>query len=328
MQLTVPRFTSRTIGVRIGAVRPVATTEYFSQEPHDMPVGIVDLGIPGVQVGPLPAQVPSTCRSDLVTVDGSPVPVRLRGSVADARARKPLDVATCDGGPVALGKGQRSLRTAAGLDTGIDLDTVQLGSDPGGAAARLAATTPVPSITVDRTGKVSYRVTVDKATAPFWLVLGQSLSQGWKATVEGGPSLGEPTLVDGFANGWRVDPAATGSSFVVDLEWAPQKVVRAATWVSGLWFLGVLGLLGPAVVATPTATARGRDRRGRPRRPGSAASCPVPGPPRRCAPVRGSPSWPRSSPGRGSWPGSSPPWSWPRSPRRRSGPAPGASPSP
>ena len=43
------------------------------------------MGIPGMPRGvPAPAQLPAACRSDLLTVDGSPVPITITGSTASA----------------------------------------------------------------------------------------------------------------------------------------------------------------------------------------------------------------------------------------------------
>jgi hypothetical protein len=76
---------------------------------------------------------------------------------------------------------------------------------------------------------------VDGATAPFWLVLGQSHSDGWEATVEGGGDLGAPVLVDGYANGWLVDPSAAASGpITIELRWTPQRLVWIGLAVSGL----------------------------------------------------------------------------------------------
>ena len=85
------------------------------------------------------------------------------------------------------------------------------------------------------------RVHVEGADEPFWLVLGQSENAGWHATTDGA-TLGDRTLVDGYANGWLVDP--TQESFDVVLEWTPQERVWASLWVS---LAGVLACL--AIVA-------------------------------------------------------------------------------
>jgi len=272
--VTVPvePFTTSSMTVAIGSVREVTTKEYFSGSDHVMPVAIAELGLP-VTVGPLPVAVPGTCRTGLVQLDGADVPVRLSGSVADAQDRHPLALAPCDGAAVALAAGEHRLSSTAGLDTGIDVDRVELGSPvaeasatfgktgsstapvtaaPGGTGTypRSDASTPAstPTLEVDQTGQLTYEVTVDGATDPFWLVLGQSLSRGWTAQVQGGPDLGHPLLIDGFANGWHVDPAATGSSFVVTLTWTPQRVVWGAVAVSAAWFLGVCVLLAGATI--------------------------------------------------------------------------------
>jgi arabinofuranan 3-O-arabinosyltransferase len=86
------------------------------------------------------------------------------------------------------------------------------------------------------------RVEVTGATEgePFWLVLGQSHNVGWTATTDG-DDLGEPVLVDGFANGWLVTP--TGSEFTVDLRFAPQKRVDIAIVVSLIAAVACLLLL-------------------------------------------------------------------------------------
>lgn len=215
--------------VRVTGVREVTTTEYFSGGPIPMPVAIAELGIPGVQAGPLPDRLPATCRADLVEIDGQAVPVRVTGTVADALARRPLTVEPCDG-DIELGQGEHVVRTANGIDLGIAIDRVVLDSPaprPGASAGSL------PAITVDQTGRLSYDVEVTDATEPFWLVLGQSHSDGWEAKVDGA-DLGVATLVDGHANGWLIDPAEHGSAFSVSLQWTPQRMVWAAVVVSGI----------------------------------------------------------------------------------------------
>jgi arabinofuranan 3-O-arabinosyltransferase len=77
---------------------------------------------------------------------------------------------------------------------------------------------------------------VTGASTPFWLVLGESQNAGWRAEVSGVGSLGGSKLVDGFANGWRIDPAGR-QTLTVDLEWMPQRRVRLAI------FLSILGAL-------------------------------------------------------------------------------------
>jgi hypothetical protein len=75
---------------------------------------------------------------------------------------------------------------------------------------------------------------------PFWLVLGQSHNPGWTATIDG-DALGEPALVDGFANGWLVTPDS--STFEVAMRFAPQQRVNVAIVVSLVSALVCLALL-------------------------------------------------------------------------------------
>ena len=111
-----------------------------------------------------------------------------------------------------------------------------------------------PDIRVDQQDRTSVDVVVTGAEKPFWLVLGQSHNLGWTAT-SGGRDLGEPTLVNGYANGWQV-PA--GQTVRVHLEWTPQKVVWGAIFASVFSVLIALVLvLWPR--RTPATAAAGLD---------------------------------------------------------------------
>ena len=91
--VTFAPLTGDDVRVTVTGLRPIVTTEYHELQPIVMPVGIAELGIPGVRRGPLPAALPDTCRTDLVALDGEPLPVRLDGSPADAQALQPVDLA-------------------------------------------------------------------------------------------------------------------------------------------------------------------------------------------------------------------------------------------
>jgi hypothetical protein len=86
-------------------------------------------------------------------------------------------------------------------------------------------------------------------------VLGESFSDGWTASSPELGDLGGPTLVQGYANGWALDPAA--GTVHLTLTWGPQKVVWAGIGVS---VVGVLVCL--AVLLVPWIRRR---RRGGPR---------------------------------------------------------------
>ena len=258
--IPVEPFVTTDLEVRILETRDRPTQEYFSRRDHALPLSIVELGLP-VGVGPLPAAVPEICRTGLLTLDGTDVPLRLRGSVAVAEERGPVAVLPCTDDPLTLAPGEASLLTAVGLDAGLDVDQLELTrisaigdtvatgvTDESAAAPRLVAV---------QTDELRWEVTPSPSDSPYWLVLGQSLSPGWKARVAGGPDLGEPVLIDGFANGWLVDPAVVGPGGSIVLEWTPQKVVDVALVVSALSGLIVIGI---AIVTARRATRR-TDRR-------------------------------------------------------------------
>jgi len=67
----------------------------------------------------------------------------------------------------------------------------------------------------------NYLLSLPGSSQDRWLVLGQSYNLGWSATLDG-RSLGDPVLIDGFANGWRIPP---GEEQLVELEWTPQRLV-------------------------------------------------------------------------------------------------------
>jgi len=229
---------SRVVRISIASERAVTTKEYFSGGQRILPIAIAEFGLP-TRVGALPTTLPSRCRSDLLKLDGQSQSFALDGTVADALARSPLTLVSCGGvnDPVPrLNVGDHQLETSKGLDTGIDIDAVELRSIP---VTPTSIATDVPLTSVTETATNSYSVTIENATSPFWLVLGQSLSEGWSATVRGGSSLGSPTLIDGFANGWLIDPAVTGSTFIVDIKWTPQKFVWFGLAVSAPWLLGL-----------------------------------------------------------------------------------------
>ena len=119
-------------------------------------------------------------------------------------------------------------------------------------------------------GRGSYDGVRVQVSAPSWLVLGESYNRGWRAECDG-KSLGAPRVVDGFANGWRVEPGCSR----VSLTFAPQKAVwwgYAIGALACLVLLGVLLLRRPRRADTPIAPLD-------PRRPAVAAARP-PGAPR------------------------------------------------
>ncbi len=233
----------RSIRITLEGVDPLLTPDWYSNAPLPLPVALAEVGLPGVHLGPPPAQVDDRCRDDLVEVAGHPVRVRVVGSTADAVARAALDLEPCGDGGLPLASGESILQATPGNRTGIDLDSIELTSRAGGEAGNgHRAHEPGPTVTVDHEGFVDAHVTVGRPTEPFWLILGQSFNPGWTAAADG-DELGEPTLVNGYANAWLVEAPADGGDVAVALEWTPQRAVWVAMALSGLGVLACLVLL-------------------------------------------------------------------------------------
>ena len=235
--------TGSTFRLVVKSERKENTEDYFNHGPLELPVSIAEIGAAGLHVAKPAASLPAECRTDLMTIDGKPIGVEVGGSTTAAVARDGLDLRLC-GDPVKLSAGTHTLLTARGSKTGIDLDRLVLSSaanesagDPTDAFPGEVRTTSTPRVTVTGEGPVAYRLSVSGATTgkPFWLVLGQSLSPGWQAKLVGGESLGEPQLVDGYANGWLVNPSSP--TMDIELDWTPQNHVWIGIGVSAVSLL-------------------------------------------------------------------------------------------
>ena len=265
--------------VTFNTVRAESASNYYSAGPLALPLGIAEIGFPGVSAAPTPPTLPGTCVSNLLTIDGKPISVKMVGTTQEALTGSEVQVVPCgpDAVGITLGAGTHIVETAAGHSptcgaepqtcTGWDLDQLALDSAPGGGPGSagfpttqgtpvLSATQPGPAPTVTQTSSHIDTETakVTGATQPFEFVLGESVDKGWKATAQpaaGAPAgshavnLGGSQLTDSFANGWQITMADLhalgGPDFTVTLTWTPQKVEWGALALSaGTLFLCLL----------------------------------------------------------------------------------------
>ena len=274
----------------IDAVRPAQTINYFSSLPQTLPVGLAEVTIPGAYLPPRAPTFAGPCREDLLTVDGHPVGVRLVGEATMAAARQALRVEGC-GGPLALGPGSHDVRARPGRETGVDLDRLVLSSERGGAALPFDPSVGLnpdpapgrqsdrPTVTAVSHSRTSWKLRVTGTTSgqAFWLVLGQSFNTGWTASSRG-HSLGRPRLIDGYANGWLIQPPASGVTgsgpLTVTLRWTPQQRIWIALGLSGVGVLVCLALAVWGGGAGP-GPERPSEREAGPERPSEREAGPV-----------------------------------------------------
>lgn len=199
------------------------------------PFAIAEISVPGLQSSQTPEKFDTGCQNDLLTVDGQSIPIRISGSTEDALVQRRLDVAMC-GPAFTLTAGMHRLATRDGRVSGLNIEQIALNSSgiPGSAN---------PNLT-NRGGSWKSRSTVQATLSPSdggrWVVLGQSFSGGWRATING-VDLGSPSLIDGASMGWRLPNKVDAGSTVV-FDWMPQHRVWLALWLSLAGLLVVCGL--------------------------------------------------------------------------------------
>ncbi len=224
------------VRIELAGTRQVRTSDWYGSSDIPAPVAITELDV-GQSAGlaiDRSAPFDTGCRDDLLTIEDRAIPVRVTGTVGDALDRASLDLDACE--PFELTSGSHVLRTAPGRVLGLDVDQVLLDSPVTGTFAEQP---PAPAVDITDEGRTSYDLDLTGIDGPFWLVLGQSHSLGWTASADGLGDLGEPELVDGYANGWWIDPG-DATELTVRLRWWPQRVVNAMLVVSGLATLGCL----------------------------------------------------------------------------------------
>jgi arabinofuranan 3-O-arabinosyltransferase len=262
--VSFPALSGSAVKVTIDAVHQVRALDYYSTfagVTDILPVGIAELGIPGVEQPGAPAEVPAVCTPALLQIDGQAVDAQVTGSTTDALGGEQLSIAPCGSSVrgVTLGPGTHTVTTSPPRPSGWSVDQVWLGSGAGGRATMLSSTvsglpaSTTPAVHVVGQDRTSLTVSLRTTGVAMWLVLGQSFSSGWTASIDGGPSLGTPQLIDAFANGWRLPAEAPGQTLVIRMDWRPQTVIWTALALSAASVLGCA-----LVAAWPVGAGRRR----------------------------------------------------------------------
>ena len=231
---------------------------------------------------PLPAELPGACRSDLLTIDGKPVPGARHGLAAAARrssAGSPVDAVRSRAIRVACRRsrstrGAHVLRTSEGVRTGVQLDRLVLASDAERRAARGRRRSRHRARHhaagrahghVVHNGADAHARARDRRRRAVLARARAVAEHGWKATIANGGDA-RPVAARRRLRQRLARAARRSASFDVVLEWTPQRRVWAAIWISAIAALGVprdrrLGVRCGAGGASPRRARSGRRRR-------------------------------------------------------------------
>ena len=176
----------------------------------------------------------------MLQVDGTPVGLSFTASTETIVRGEPIDATVCaaDGSSaLALSSGTHTLTSTPGAASGFHVDQVVLAEADAGAAADA---TPAPTVRVTSTSRTGRTVEVAPCPEGCWVVLGEGYNPAWTASDASG-SLGPPTLVDGNANGWFIEP--TDEPTTITFHWTAQRTLNVALIASLLGVLACLALV-------------------------------------------------------------------------------------
>ncbi len=244
--------TATTFEIRFSGVAKRDTVNWYGGRPLTLPMAIAEVDVAGLQVPAVDPQIDTGCRDDLLAVDGDAVPVRISGPTSVALDGRGLTVQGCQ--TVELSGGTHEFDATTGAATGLDLDQLLWRSDPVATSVATAtarpsdtasATAPTVEVVDDGDTRIDLTVRGAQPDHPFWLVLGESYNSGWQLVSDDAADADGPQLVNGYANGYLVDPAAR--DFDLSLRFVPQNRVDVAFLVS---IVGVIGAVLLALFST------------------------------------------------------------------------------
>jgi hypothetical protein len=270
-----PALTGSDVRITVDATHPVHILDYVSDTQNTEPVGLAEVGLPGVAAPATPEAIPTTCQPDLLQIDGQPIDVQISGTTSTALDNGGLSITGCGNSAagIRLSAGTHVLTTSPYATAGLNVDSLTLASAAGGAPLPLTSTGQIPtsavpvatspSVKVVASNRTGMQVSVHGDGQPFWLVLGQSQNRGWVATTQSGAALGSSTLVDGYSNGWYIPSRLASGTTVVNIAWKPQRVITAAILISAAALVVSLGLvLIPPGLFSARRTRRRAGRKG------------------------------------------------------------------
>jgi arabinofuranan 3-O-arabinosyltransferase len=227
-QVTLPRpVRARLFRIEILSAAFVPGTP--SSERDVRAVGIAEVrGVDGLQPIRMPRRrsLAMPCGGAVVRVGGGAIPLRVTGASEAFESGSPLRALPCTT-PLSLGAGVQHLAVSPGL---FAVDELRLDSPPLPGAAGVVPGARV--LDLGHSGQGRYDGVRVDVRGPSWLVLGESYDRGWRAWCNG-RALGAPTVLDGYANGWRVGPGCRAVRFA----FAPNGLALAGYGISALAIL-------------------------------------------------------------------------------------------
>ena len=141
-----PALSGSDVRVTVNTVDPVHILDYISDSQNTEPVGIAEVGIPGVATESTPTNIPTTCQGDLLKIDGKPIDIQISGTAATALSNGGLTITGCGNSVngVTLSSGTHILTTSPSTTAGLNVDSLLMASAAGGSALGLTSSGQVP----------------------------------------------------------------------------------------------------------------------------------------------------------------------------------------
>jgi arabinofuranan 3-O-arabinosyltransferase len=232
-----------TITFEITDVEPRFVQNRRFNEPTQLPAAVSEFLFDGRSPAVQPVERLSVeCSPDFLTVDGVPMPVSFDVPTSGALAGSPVDAEAC-GGSLELDVGRHTVVSQPGSSTGFDVDRVVMSTVP--PTSTTSQTSPASGIDPTQPVMVESGTRNRVAEVPpcpegCWVILGEGFNPAWRASADG-DDLGAPTLLDGNANGWWLEP--TTSTTRVEFDWPVQRSLTIAFALTALAVLVCLILL-------------------------------------------------------------------------------------
>ena len=231
------------VQIRVTATEPRQVRDLRHGRMMIAPVAIteIDFGVPLATA--LPPSRPE-CSTDLIWLNGQPVPVRI--DVASGSGQP------CDHAALLLQSGTHLLRsTSSETAPGLRVDQVHLRpvQAAGNSAPAVSAGRSDPQLSLQEQTRLRRSVEIANCAPSCWLILGEGHNAAWHAEVAG-RSLGPPIVVDGGFNGWLITPEDLTANVVrVEMRWTAQTPLSVAFGISGLFLLASVWLGRPRRIA-------------------------------------------------------------------------------